>query len=899
MASYAAPGDYRKDVLKLFMGPHSAELSRAIQELKGGAKAPSKLDLPLLYGISDGMGEAQRRERIEWVRDAWAKSVNNSRYKDVATRVRQLDELLRTKNAHLESDQFWGECFRATREASREQRQRLIELIKREFAVLGVVTTKDVNSIADSIGLGVLTADDLAEVVDASGLALVEEFDLPETVLPPGIKELQRSTCRSLVDVILDAEPQDFCIVDGFKASGYPALSLTLVRQRQTDNEKKPHSPENAAIKKVLGVLAAQTSDRELHALTLRHLIALAEEAANGGAVSLGVMKLRDVGVHPIDAGRIARQIGGTSHSSRLGDVEQLLLSGQLIDARRRLVEIKGVAGTESPELNKMEQRLVDLEVRVVELKQRAETAVSRHDIATATGALQEALGIAADDPSLEEQLRRLPPAAPIQVEASAVRGSDNVRILWSPGYGVTDDTRYVVVRRDGKPPMDPRDGEVLATGLSETEWIDKNPIVGRTAWYGVAAGRGGTPSRIATTELDHLPPVMDLACDTTETEVALRWRRPKGASDVDVVVMGPGYGRKKIAVQGDRTSAGGLTTGASYRFDVSAVFRTPTGELRRSAPQVVDAVPRSRAKPLAAFSVNPRLGVDKEQEVRASWRPPPMHQIEVWYLSRPPQWTYGSVVALSELSALGTRLSGRLEQGGSRATLTGPAPTGLSYFVPFTVDGDKRVVGQAQELGVCPPVTRALAERFGEEILVSFDWPTDDFDVSVEWSFAGGTGKRTLSLEEYRQHGGVRFSVGTGPTSITLRTVVRGESGWTSSDVSLDVPGAPMKVRYELRWRRGFHSSTRVTCTFKSDESLRAAILIGASPGRYLPSDRSRYETLREVTLDHTAESRETTIEIEVDRKRMGKDYWIRAFAENPDYLFVDDPRSDLLRGR
>ncbi|MBK7624181.1 MAG: fibronectin type III domain-containing protein [Kineosporiaceae bacterium] len=890
------PGAYRKQVLKPFKAERRSELVTGLDELRSG-KLPTRLDLTYLYAMSPGMADHECAAQVDWVKDVWSKSINNAIYKDVAPTLLELHRLLEGVAPNLRSAAFWLTRFAAQDQAAQQTLGELSEMLRSEYAVYKVITPALLRTAADSVGgLERVTDAQLVAAAGEVGLRVVPEFTLPTATLPSGLSELNVSQCRSLIDAIfLEGAPARFLIVDGF-----PGLTPAQLAAARGEMQVRPQTPHNDAVIKVLGVLAsAASTPQQLHDLVLRHFVELAIAAKSAGLASAAVKRLIDAGVDPIDAGRIVLQAGVKSAGVTPQTVEENIESGQLGEARRVLELLLGAAdaGSSSAALDAARHRLEKVEQRVRQLRADGRTAMESGDIEQATQLLAEASRLAADDEQLAELLRSLPPGAPTGLVVTAVE--QGVRLLWSSGFGGTAETRYRVVRNVTRAPEDARDGVVVAEGLDATEVLDTSPPVARRFWYGVSAGRGGAPSRVTVREVLHLPPVSRLQARSTPTSITLTWRNPAGVRDVRVVQIGPDGAQRNLSLDSpESVTVTEVVTGSTYTFRVTAGFLGPDGAELAGPTETCQATPRAEAKPVAMLDVSMEAATGDGGRVTASWRIIAAYDVEVWWFKTPPPWPYGSQVPMSEVAAAqGTKLVGRLERKGQRASVTSTVPPGLGHYLPFTRDGDLGLVGQLREFGICTPPRNPIVERFGDELVVSWDWPTDDVDIEARWVSAAGPEQATITRAEYRARGGLRLGAGPRTTTVTLSSVVGNDGTWTSPSVSVSVPVLAAAVSYRLLWpRRLFGQADRVTVVCTSPQAVVTEVLVVAAEGRYLPGRAAAGMTLasQRLVITDAGEHR-----FDVPLPKLGKEYWIRLFPAEDGAVRMIDPATDEMRGR
>ena len=172
------------------------------------------------------------------------------------------------------------------------------------------------------------------------------------------------------------------------------------------------------------------------------------------------------------------------------------------------------------------------------------------------------------DDPPVEQALH-----APRYVSAQG--GAQSVSLWWS---GVCHAESYVVKRGtiDGGPYT------TIATGLTQTSYVDTSAPLGATYHYVVCAVEGGTPGAnspdVAAAPLPHAPTGLTGKAlnGKTKGQVSLTWTKStsSGVSNYKVFRINPGGSRVLIATVGNVSAytATGLTRRTRYGFNVVAV---------------------------------------------------------------------------------------------------------------------------------------------------------------------------------------------------------------------------------------------------------------------------------------------------------------------------------------
>jgi hypothetical protein len=226
-----------------------------------------------------------------------------------------------------------------------------------------------------------------------------------------------------------------------------------------------------------------------------------------------------------------------------------------------------------------------------------------------------------------------------------------------------------------------------------------------------------------------------------------------------------------------------------------------------------------------------------------------------------------------------------------------GAVEAGLRHYVAVTRDGPDAVIGQSQELGICPDITGVHAERFHDWVVLSWDWPGEEFDVLVRWTGRDGSGDTMITHVQYQQQGGLRLQVGTAGAQFSLRTVpAQSTREWPSTEYRIEVPAAAALVRYDVVWHHRPLRPTDITVTFTAEDAIGpTGIVIVVKEGTVMPFGKNDGIALFQGDLDFRQERVQVVTRT---LPKLGRHYWVRAFAVGPDIMRLSDPPTDDLRG-
>ena len=578
-------------------------------------------------------------------------------------------------------------------------------------------------------------------------------------------------------------------------------------------------------------------------------------------------------------------------------DVQALIAAGALKEARRLYEALFAeLGGSTSSEQQKALQVLQGTEAKVEELRKKAQTAQTQGDLETAAKSLNEALTICSDDERLAAAARALPPAAPTRFVASVSEDARTVKLSWEPGFGSTEDVRYQIIRKVGAAPKNNTDGTLIVSVIQGTSFEDPSPPIAVKVYYGVSASRGGGASPVAVGAIMALPPASHVVVTTAPSSVTLRWTTPPEARTVEIVQSAPD-GSTSALQPGTQngTTANGLSMGCTYTYLVTAVYTGAAGETLKARTVRVTAVPRGTAQPISTFAISAQAAVGAKPVVSVEWTPIEGYPVEAWHYAQKPCWLSGTRLKMSEIRSQGSQLAGRSLAAGDREGVEGVTELGLRHYVAITRDGEYGVVGAIQPYGSAPAVLNVRAERFGDEVVLSWDWPGPEYEVRVRWT--GGTnGERRIAMNEYRTEGGCRLPVGVGGGTATVASVAGdGDARWVSSETKITIEGSGTAVEYDVDFQKklfGPPSGATLKFAFPPSSAPIDVVVVGQF-SKFMPFDVSQGSVLKQTTVSAASP------QVDVSLPHRGKGpIWVRAFATTPGARLIDPPPTRMKVG-
>ncbi len=886
-------------------------------------------DLLTRYAVELTMDPTALRERIASVVRLWNKAALKAGPTGLVCQqlLREHDELERSGGAGggspLSNPQWWQRWAATRHQQLDSDIAELAALLRASHGELGVITHNQLRAAAAAHPA--LGDTEVESAGKAAGLRIVEPVELPtEAGMSGRFESLTTKLLAAGADSIprlLFPELSSFgllggCTVIPRPGGGDAALSLRVAEKRAVHLDTMPDSPTTRAQREAVGMLVnAAKGGTDLTTLALFHLLGQVREKHTEGAQPRTLFTLLTRrGVRSDDAGRIVVSVLAESAArpDPLTAITDLLAGGKLLAAHQLATTLAGPVGEK---------------VRDAVRRQREEVHTLRRDAAEdlrtgrdeqARRRLREALRLARDLPELAAELATLP-AAPV---ASVTANPDGagVRIAWRPAPDHDEVTTFRVVRREERPPAGIDDGCEIPAGsgysINGYSINDDAPPVGRPVHYAVFArtvsaqagsaqagsAQAGPWSLPACAAVRVVPPVTDVVIEGGRDLITGRWRIHPDVAVVEVhrssvTAVPDGRGEpvppKDMTVQRNRGFCDETAAeGVAYFYTLIACYPHPNGAgALRSSAVVVRGATRPEARPVAALTATAAPGADLA--VRLSWSQSPGSEIVIRRSPRPCPWEYGQLVALTELAGYGDELEGTVTTKGGSMTLLAQVPPGRSYCVPFTLDIDGAIRGQDAVVDLADPVHRLRAQRFGDDVRITWCWPEAVSAAEVRW--AGGS--RRITVAQYRDEGGCQLRGVPTVSRVEVGAVMLGDSGECHSPTTsvLVEPRSP-QLSYQLR-RRGTRLTGGVWCVVTlsgAQPVVGVTIIIVAAPGHAMPpSPEAGVELLRQrVVIDPAA-----PVVLEAAVPRLPKPYWLRCFLAEPAHVQLLDPPLSQLK--
>ncbi|HEX5403896.1 MAG TPA: hypothetical protein VFX16_16540 [Pseudonocardiaceae bacterium] len=863
-------------------------------------------DLVTRYAVELTMSDADVTERLGEVRAQWHKGAQSTgkaaSVRGIYKAMLRADEELRARHgARLDHISWWREHERNRAGARQGQIADLAETLRTSFGALKLISPNQLDATMRA-EYTALAPDEVDQALAKADITRTTPLELPTS------SGLQDTTYRAFAQHLVDAQvasvPEllfgkldEFRILTAFSCqpTRSAGLSAAAVRQAEERENKRAISASQAQRAALSVLTTAVRTGVDLRQLTLFHLLAdVRRHNAQGAPPSALVKQLTAAGLTPAEARMavfsVRNESAPAASAGGIDLVRELLADGQLLAARQALATV-----TDTEDATSARDLVARQLAEVQRLRTMALTALQAGDEAAAATHLRQAAALANDDEDIAAHLRRIPP--PPVLEPTAQADGVGVRVSWRPAPGHDETTHYRVLRKTGRTPIDPTDGEIVREG-DDTAVVDMAVPAGHLVGYAVfAAVERGPWSRPAGVTVEVFPPVHDVRLTEDGGAVDGRWQVHPDARSVEVHrgdLTGEPVRANSRTMFRDRTPAAELT------YTIVARYRRADGTEAASPPVSARAASKNDVRPIAALQLTAVPG-EGGARIAVRWRQATDAEVVIRRATRLCRWDFGAVVPSGELAGYGEELRGRLDVDGEWRTLTAAAPTGVCHYVPFTMSPAGAVRGADNALGVALPVTGLGYQRFGTELVLSWTWPAKVGTAEIRWSGPDEHGRVLLTQQRYLTDGGCRIRCGTGETKVSVRSVVAAEGGECHSPVEeLVVPERLPAIRYTVALAKRPLRGAVATIRLSADTAVpRCTVLVVAASGVIMPrrpgDGQEASRTDREL---HAGETAELTVEL----PRLSRPYWVRCFLADsgqPAVARLIDPPINQLKVR
>ncbi|MDL4819461.1 hypothetical protein [Actinomadura opuntiae] len=869
------------------------EYRREVLEPARAAGDQPPEDLRVRYALADPLTARGVEARVKQVRQCWRRARGQLKYRRLIDRLEaEHRELAPLFTAAGRGDlRALDERLAGGRERTERRRAQARAGLADAAGFLRTVTPAEVEAIARTGGVARAELEALAA---AEGIAVREPDALPAAAPYPAYRKVRESLGvlgkRHLADFVFGARiAGPMRVLDGFAAPAAPgapgasALRGGLLRLDAgavaAAGEEWARRSRDTSTTHAGTVLAALRSGADLAELVRYDIVDRLRERFRQRASERALLRhaTEDLGVHAEDARRlvfaVVRETGpGGGPAGRL----RALLDAGEVFAAAELADASGIAAAAEGEPSEEEVLAAEARHRLDTALRLRESAVAEPDPDRAWRLLADALRLVRDLPGARDHQRRLPPRPVPVLHADVDTDGGGVRLSWEASPSTAGEIGYHLVRRAGRPPRGPGDGEAIRGER------DERPPVNVPLYYGAVAVRGeaAAPPAVAGPVVVR-PEPREVELLSGDGQVTGRWRCPPEAARVVVVRDGTPV---EAGREGFRER---VPNGRTHHYRISAVYLDGAG--REVATPGVRASVTPSAPPEPVYELDAEPDPSDPGVLRVRFAPPAHGTVELVLSAGPPPWPRSALVPVEEVRRETRRLAGAPTAGGLAVR-----PGAGGWLLAVTVAEGTAAIGAYHRHVNLPPPRRLVAERRGDHVHVGFDWPPDVAEVDLVYrvgrdplrSSDGEEARRaTVTRAAYDTQGGVRLPVPE-DAPVELSVAAAGTVGGarvTGPPVTAQV-GARAVVRYDLErsgppWRRSL--TLRFTCA----RPLRVARLsLVLRRGRVMPHRAGDGETLG------TWEQVPVPGELSVAVPRASGPYWLRCFADD-DVIELTDP--------
>lgn len=870
------------------------EVIRDIQSNPGDVTPLGRMDFGALYAITSGMDKAVLTKHLSSL-----KMLYNTKKLPSSELLKQLLDSLEKAGSEVSDTVFWGTAQAAQSTVLADRLDTYGAAVAADFP-LRVITTDAAREVARSMGLATVSDAELQTALAKVNVDPFDDFEAPTTLVPAVVSEaLKLPEFPTLADVLLLGTGRGggdvVTAIDRFASGGSEFTPASVDTAHANSQKVRGEGNAVTAAQRTLTMLRSDfPSTQALRDLALATLLERAQTLLRGGAPRVAARdQLVKLGWTSVDAARAVTKLAGVGSGATgptLADAAKKFAAGDLAGARGILMAMSP-ADEDAAERAQLERQLQTAEQKKADHISNFRAAAAKRNFTAAETALRAAIAIDRSDLSLEQELIRIPPAAPAAL--SVHMDGAAAKLAWT--ISGDDTLKFTIVRAEGRTPANPQDGTLLDGSATGATFKDPAPPVGKRVAYAVFSTRDcATYSDPVSSEILVVPPPSNVEAAASLDSIDLSWSVPREATAVTATrIDGSGQTQQYSAGAHERLHITGLTMGTIYQFSLTASY-VVEGALAMSPSTVISAIPRGMARPVNDLDVTASGPAAHE----ATWTAPAGFSVELWSFGLRTASVEGKTLEPDELRAMGgqpltlTALTGTT---GQRAKVR--LPTGLAVIYPTTVDGSAHLMGQPVVAGSAPQAENIVTESLGDDVRVSWVWPSGDFDFELTWVDGGMKRNRRISKARYTSEGGVRLAHASQLSDLTISTVVRidGES-YNSSAQPVPLAGSSTaRISYALKIKKSLMGSSftaRISAT-ADQASDPIPVLIVVRDGGRLPLEPEYNDTIMTETLTFN-EGLGTVLSL--DLGKLSSPFWVRMFpAEQGSALFEDPPATDM----
>lgn len=359
------------------------------------------------------------------------------------------------------------------------------------------------------------------------------------------------------------------------------------------------------------------------------------------------------------------------------------------------------------------------------------------------------------------EELRRILPNPPGKVKIRTV--AQGLEVSWetSPSSGKIE---YRIVRKEGTPPSNPKDGEMVCGSTERLSFIDSSPEPNVPYAYTVFARFAGLDFEKTGSQsgLGLLEPVLrNISVIPGSSRLEVRWTPIRNVVRFKVGRYKTSDPLRRVAISNISASGfldAALENDVEYEYTVNIGYKTLEGREKFTPDFVIKGTPLAPPDSVKDLNI-----VYAEGAIGFKWTPPRKGEFFLFVSDKPFKETPGKVYSreFSEMSAsYGVPIPIADQARGT--TLWKTAFKGKRFILPVTFFGNVMTVGIPRELVIVPEVLKIDSRSLNRQLYLNWEWPEGIKKVLVairtdkypEGPSDSAAAKKILTIEEYKLDG-------------------------------------------------------------------------------------------------------------------------------------------------
>lgn len=559
---------------------------------------------------------------------------------------------------------------------------------------------------------------------------------------------------------------------------------------------------------------------------------------------------------------------------SQQNKLMELVRDHKLREASRLMAELAGDGQTIAPSL----QSQITMGIQSAEALYRDSLALLKAaQNEPAVVKLQQALALCCDMKEALEALAKLPPPAPS--ELTVRRSTTSNKLEWQCPC-VRPLMSFVVLRKQGRRPNSPDDGEKLGT-VQGLAFDDSTAKVGEVWYYAVYSQWHQQYSREPSFSRAVLVPgtLADLTSVAIDGHVRLTWKLPWKCQSVEIERL---TDNKVFHANGREFTDDGIPTGSALTYEVTPLYADPErqGKLIRGAAGRTSV--RMSQRPLPVTDLT---GAVHGNQVHVRWTKPTVGRVELRYdeSCKHPDTT-GMLIDAAKAAQIGPAVS---PLGDQSAVLTLPM-SGQIQLIPVSVEGSNAILGRPLFIANLPEVAGFKVRLLSDNnVKLIWDWPEGIAHVRVTAEaivsgLAVTEATILISKEEFLEHRST-WQVRCAQRAIYRFTVATRSSAGDhfSKGVSCTESfGLGSQIRYEVVNNKLLRAQPRMIVRVHSgDVTELHDVVVAGLPSR-VPTELQGATILSEQTR---VVFQNGQAEIPLNCQGLTQPHYVRLFLKNP----------------